>query len=159
MTLARPLFPKYQSRTFSAIPLVTYANHNKKIKGQKILPTMFTKKTHKLQRKKTPEKALSPRPAQNQNRLKNQQNPRIYCTLPNVITQQKQNRKCLEPTEQNKLVFHTAFHVSHFNECVRKQDTSALYTHSSAGLNQKEIINLILNAKLKGTVHGTITVL
>lgn len=70
MTLARPSFSKYKIRTFSAIPFVTYANHNKKIKYQKILPTMFTEKTHKLQRKKTPDKALSPKPAQNQDRLK-----------------------------------------------------------------------------------------
>lgn len=56
------------SGTFAVIPFVTYANNNKKkIKDQKILPTMFTKKSHKSQRKKSPDKALSPRPAQNQN--------------------------------------------------------------------------------------------
>lgn len=52
------------------------------------------------------------------------------------------------------------FMCEHFDECVKKQDTSTLYIHSTpAALNQKEIINPMLTAKWKESVHETIKVL
>lgn len=87
MTLARPSFPKYKSRTFSAIPLVTYANHNKKNKRLKDLADYVYQKTPQIAKKenlrKSPLSKACTKPEQIKKSIKSQN------LLHTVITQQK----------------------------------------------------------------------
>lgn len=60
ITLARPSFPKYNSRTFSIISFVIYANNkNKNKKDQKFLSTIFNKEKHISKKERKPKIKLS----------------------------------------------------------------------------------------------------
>lgn len=126
ITLARPSFPKYNSRTFSIISFVIYANNkNKNRKDQKFLSTIFNKEKHISKKKENPRYSSPSKAPSKTEKIRKQKNLRehmIYCSFPNVIIQQiYKMERSLEPTEQDK-IFHahfSIFHLCHVESALR----------------------------------------